>query len=210
MADQWMIRGTEYVNCNCTYGCGCQFNAPSTNGFCEAMGSGHIGEGYFNDTRLDGLNFVILLKWPGEIAQGNGTQQVLIDERADAKQREALRKILHGESTAPGATHFFVFNSTMSTVLDPLFVPIKLSIDVEARRANVHVPDLLESTGTPIANPFTGGEYRARINLPDGFEYTVAEVGNGSTKAQAGIRLNLANSYGQFNLLHMNQDGVIR
>ena len=74
----------------------------------------------------------------------------------------------------------------------------------------MRVPDLVESTGTPIADPFSGGEYRARINLPEGFEYTVAEVGNGSTKAKAGITLNLSNSYGQFNLLHMNQDGVIR
>jgi len=210
MADQWMLRGVEYSNCNCSYGCGCQFNAPSTHGFCEAMGSGHIEEGFFNDTRLDGLNYVMLLQWPGEVAEGNGKQQVMINEGATADQREALKKILHGESTAPGSTHFFVFNSTMSNVLEPLFVPIDLTIDVEARKATVHVPDLVESTGTPITDPFSGGDYRARINLPGGFEYTVAEIGNGSTKAQAGITLNLSNSYGQFNILHMNQDGVIR
>lgn len=173
MADQWMLRGVEYSNCNCAYGCGCQFNAPSTHGFCEAMASGHIEEGYFNATRLDGLNFVMLLQWPGEVAQGNGTQQMLIDSSADDAQRVALRKILHGESTAPGSTHFFVFNSTMSIVLEPLFVKIDLSIDVEARQATVKVPDLVESIGTPITNPFTGGDYRARINLPEGFEYTV-------------------------------------
>jgi hypothetical protein len=210
MADQWMLRGVEYSNCNCSYGCGCQFQAPSTHGFCEAMGAGHIEEGYFNETRLEGFNFVMLLQWPGEVAQGNGSQQMLIDSRADASQREALRKILHGESTAPGATHFFVFNSTMSHVLEPLFVPIDLSIDVEARQATVNVPDLVQSTGTPITDPFSGGDYRARINLPEGFEYTVAEIGNGTTKANAGISLNLSNSYGQFNILHMNQDGVIR
>jgi hypothetical protein len=174
------------------------------------MGSGHIEEGFFNETRLDGLNYVMLLQWPGEVAEGNGKQQVMINEGATADQREALKKILHGESTAPGSTHFFVFNSTMSNVLEPLFVPIDLTIDVEARKATVHVPDLVESTGTPITDPFSGGDYRARINLPGGFEYTVAEIGNGSTKAQAGITLNLSNSYGQFNILHMNQDGVIR
>ena len=69
----------------------------------------------------------MLLSWPGEIAQGNGTQQAIIDERADPSQREGLRKILHGESTAPGATHFFVYSSVMSTVLDTLFEPIELS-----------------------------------------------------------------------------------
>ena len=27
-------------------------------------------------------------------------------------QREGLRRILHGEATTPGATHFYVYNST--------------------------------------------------------------------------------------------------
>ncbi len=210
MADRWMLRGVEYSNCNCSYGCGCQFHAPSTQGFCEAMAAGSIEEGYFNDTSLNGLTFVMLLQWPGEVAEGNGKQQIMIDDRANPDQREALRKILHGESTTPGATHFFVFNSTMAEVLEPLFVPINLSIDVEARQATVTVPDLVQSTGVPITNPFTGGDYRAKIHLPEGFEYTIAEVGNGSTMAKAGISLNLSNSYGQFNVLHMNQDGVIR
>jgi hypothetical protein len=61
----------------------------------------------------------MLVQWPpGEIADGNGREQ-FIDERADAAQRAALAKIMRGESTAPGATHFYVFNSTMSEVLDP-------------------------------------------------------------------------------------------
>jgi hypothetical protein len=210
MADQWMIRGVEYGNCNCAWGCPCQFGAPTTDGWCEAVISGQISEGYFNDTRLDGLNWVLLLKWPGEIAAGNGKQQAIIDERADVAQREAIRKILHGESTAPGTTHFFVYNSTMSDVLDPLFATIELSIDVEAREAKLSVPGLVESEGSPIISPISGQPSRARINLPDGFEYTIAEMGKGKTKATAGITLELDGSYGQFNILHMNQDGVIR
>ncbi len=210
MADQWMVRGVEYGNCNCAYGCPCQFNSPTTNGNCEAVVTGHIDEGHFGDTKLDGLNWAMLVWWPGEIADGNGRQQAIIDERADDDQREALRKILHGEATKPGATHFFVYNSTMSEVLDPIFAPIELEIDVDARSARVNVPGLVESRGSPIVDPNTGDEHRARINLPNGFEYTVAEMGSGTTKATAGIELDLSNSYGQFNVLHMNQDGVIR
>jgi hypothetical protein len=120
MSDKWMLRGKEFTNCNCAYGCPCQFNSPSTHGFCEAVASALIEEGYFNDTRLDGLSFCILLKWPGEIANGNGRSQLIIDERANEKQREAINKIAHGESTAPGATHYFVFYSTMSEVLETL------------------------------------------------------------------------------------------
>lgn len=210
MADQWMIRGVEYGNCNCAYGCPCQFSAPTTNGNCEAVLTGHIEEGHFGDTKLDGIDWALLLWWPGEIAAGNGRQQAIIDERANDDQREALRKILHGEATAPGATHFFVYNSTMSEVLDTIYAPIELEIDVPARSARVNVPGLVESRGSPIINPNTGNEHRARINLPNGFEYTVAEMGSGTSKVTAGIELDLSNSYGQFNILHMNQDGVIR
>ncbi len=210
MADRWMLRGKEYGNCNCAWGCPCQFNAPSTHGFCQAIVAGHIDEGYFNEIRLDGLNFVLLLQWPGEIAEGNGKQQAIIEERADAAQREALRKIIYGESTTPGATHFYVYNSTMSQVLAPLHAPVELEIDVEARTARLDVPGLVESEGSPIVNAHTGGYHRARIHLPDGFEYTIAEMGTGTSRAQAGIQMQLSGSYGQFNILHMNQDGVIR
>lgn len=174
------------------------------------MGAGHIEEGHFNDTRLDGLNWVMLLSWPGEIADGNGREQFIIDERADVAQREALGKILVGESTAPGATAFYVYNSTMSLVLETLYAPIDVEIDVDARRARVHVPGLVESTGSPIVDANSGDEFRARIDLPNGFEYTLAEMGTGTSTVTAGIELGLSDSYGQFSVQHMNQDGVIR
>jgi hypothetical protein len=210
MPEQWTIHGREFGSCNCDWGCPCQFNAPSTHGFCQAVVGGHVDEGHFGDVRLDGLSWVLLLQWPGEIAAGNGRQQAIIDEQADTEQREALRQIVHGESTAPGATHFFVYNSTMSEVLETLYAPIELEIDVPARRGKLSVPQLLEVEGSPILNPHSGEPFRARIHLPNGFEYTYAEMGTGSTRATAGLHIEHSDSYGQFNELHLCQDGVIR
>lgn len=211
MADKWMLRGVEYSNCNCDYGCPCQFGSPTTHGSCEAVIGGIIEEGHFNDVNLDGLKWALLLKWPGEIADGNGTEQVIIDESASPEQRQALATILYGGSTEPGATHFFVYNSTMKEVRDPQFAAIELSIDVDERKAKLRIPGWVESEGVPIINKFTGGPARSRINLPEGFEYTVAEMGSGTTTcATKGLELDLEKSYGQFNILHMNQDGVIR
>ncbi|MBW2281503.1 MAG: DUF1326 domain-containing protein [Deltaproteobacteria bacterium] len=210
MADQWMIRGVEYGNCNCAWGCPCQFNAPSTYGKCEAIQAALIEEGHFNDTPLDGLAFLLLLKWPGEIADGNGAEQVIITDKADAAQHEALRKIAHGESTAPGSNGFYVYNSTMTTVHDTLVSPMEVEIDVEARTARIVAPGLVESHGSPIINEVDGSEHRARIHLPDGFEYTYAEMGNASSTVTAAFELSFKDSYGQFNELHLNQDGVIR
>ena len=210
MEDRWTIRGRAFGNCNCNWGCPCQFNAPTSHGNCQGVLSGIIDEGHFNDVSLDGLRYVMVFWWPGEIAAGNGRQQAILDERATPEQREALRKIVHGEATSPGKTHFYVYNSMMSEVLDTLYAPIELEIDVDARHGRLEVPGLVEAKGDPIVDPNSGQEFRSRIDLPNGFEYTIAEMGNASSRSTAGVEIEQSDSYGQFNLFHLSQDGVVR
>lgn len=210
MSDTWTIRGREFTNCNCAYGCPCQFNSPSTHGSCEAAVGIVIDGGRFNDVRLDGFRVVYLIQWPGEIAAGNGTRQLIIDERADAKQRQAIETIVSGGATQPGTTYFYVFDSTVSKRLETLFKPIGLEIDIAARRARITVKDLVELCGEPLMDPFSKQETRKGIHLPGGFEFTYAEVASGRSKVTAGIQLDLKDSHGHFCELHMNQDGVIR
>lgn len=210
MSDKWMIRAKEFSNCNCNHGCPCQFNAPATHGFCEAIGNFDIVEGYFNNTKLDGVKFLGIFKWPGQIADGNGKAQIIIDECATPAQREAILNIASGRSSAPGSTIFSVFASTVSEVKEPIYAPITMEIDVEKRKAHVRVKDLVECRGEPLTNPFSGQEDRRGIYNPNGFEYTYAEVGNGNSRVTAGLQLGLSNTYGQFCHIHMNQDGVIR
>jgi hypothetical protein len=210
MKDRWLMRGPSVTNCNCAHGCPCQFGSPTSHGHCRAFAAGTITEGYFNDVRLEPLHYVMLVEWPGEIASGNGREQLIIDERASAAQRDAIGKIMRGESTAPGATHFAVFASTMSEFLAPIYAPIECAIDPEARTARVRVPGIVESNVTPMISPFSGEPVRAGIGLPNGFEYTYAEVASGTTRVRAGIELDLSASHGHLFELHMNQDGVIR
>ncbi len=33
----WYVKAREFANCNCSYGCPCQFNALPTHGFCAAL-----------------------------------------------------------------------------------------------------------------------------------------------------------------------------
>ena len=210
MNDKWMIKAKEFANCNCDFGCPCQFGSPTTYGNCEAVTSIWIDEGYYNDIKLDGLSFVLLYHWPGEIADGDGKQQIIIDRRADQDQREAIRKISNGESTAPGTTHFHIFHSLVSEEFDPLYLPIDMSIDVETRTAQTTIEGLVQSKGTPIKNAFSGDDVRAGIHLPNGFEFTYAEMASGTSESMGDISMKLNDSHGHFCVLHMNQDGVIR
>ena len=206
----FLIKGMEYGNCNCAYGCPCQFNALPTYGDCQYVVFARIDQGNYGDTGLDGVIFCMFGKFPGAVHEGNGTQQLVIDEGASEAQREAIRRIVYNEDTDEMKTHWAVYNAMSSTVLDPIIAPITLQADIETRTASAHVPGLIESRAEPIKNPVTGDEHQAQIVLPKGFEYTVAEMGSGTSTTQDPIPLQFSNSYAQFNELHIGHEGVIR
>ena len=205
----WQIQADEIVSCNCDYGCPCQFNALPTNDNCEAISAYDIKKGHFGDVKLDGLRVAAVFWWPGPIHEGEGKAFFIIDESANEAQRAALLSILSGEHTEPGKTIWSVFAATFAEVFEPAFKPVKIEIDVEARKARVNVEGLIELIGEPIKNPVTGDEHRARIDLPNGFEYSIAEMGSSIAKSSGPITLEFKDTYGQFAHIHLNNEGVI-
>ena len=206
----WELKGREFINCTCEYGCNCQFNALPDKGHCHAVAGIIIEQGHFDDAKLDGLNIAAIFKWPGPIHEGNGEVIAFVDERADAAQRDGLLKIMTGQDTAPFATMFAVFASTIVTLHDPVFAAIDLEIDVPARRGKLVVPGFIEMEGRPIRNIVNGAEHRAQIVLPAGFEYEVAEIGSATSRTHGPVLVEIDDKYAQFAQLHMNNDGLIR
>ena len=205
---EWSIEGPHVVNCNCAYGCPCQFVALPTDGTCKAVVGWRIDKGNFGDTRLDGLLAVNLYSWPGPIHHGNGAMQSIIDERADPAQRKALAAILQGEGAEAGAVMLQIYRAMCPTYHEPLFKPIELELDVARRTARLRVPGLVDTSVEPLKNPVTGAEHRARIDLPAGKEFRMAEVASGTTKATGVIPLRFANSHAHFADAPLTSGGV--
>jgi hypothetical protein len=206
----WEFKGRELINCTCEYGCNCQFNALPDKGHCHAVAGIQIDKGHFGAVKLDGLRIAAIFKWPGAIHEGNGEAIAFVDERASTEQREALLKIMSGQDTAPFATMFAVFASTLSKFHDPVFIAIDFDVDVEGRKARLRIKDYVEMTGEPIRNKVTGKEARAQIVIPDGFEYAVADIGSASSKTQGPVKVDITDKYGQFAHLHLNNNGIVR
>lgn len=205
----WLIVGKSFGNCNCDYGCPCQFESLPTHGACRGFEVLEIEKGHFGGLKLDGLRAAIIYSWPGPIFEGKGQMQIIIDERANPKQREALDTILHGGETEEAANHWWVF-SAMSDVHHPtIYRPISFEIDIDARKATASIPGVLQSEGRPIKSPATGQDHRVRIDIPGGIEFDIAEIGSGSATTKGAIAFTLKNSYGQFNRLRHNGGGVI-
>jgi hypothetical protein len=196
---EWRISGEEVVNCNCAWGCPCQFNAPPTTGHCEALIAYEIRRGRYGDTTLDGVRFAGIYWWPGRIDEGNGTRQIIVDDSASSEQRAAIDALVSGSE---GGAYFEIFAAVAPNQLDTLTAPIELQTDRERRLASISIAGIAESRVEPIKNPVTGEEHRARIVLPNGFEYREAENANTvecKTTAEGPLSLTLANTYAQLN-----------
>ena len=209
--DTWLFKSETYDNCNCAVNCGCQFNLPSTHGYCQSAFIGNIVDGYFNDTPLAGLNWAAIYKWPGEIADGNGSRLIVIDERADDTQRMALETIVAGDACEPLSNIFSVFASTCSEFFPTLYRPISLEADLDNRTASAEIPGILSSQGRPIINEFNNEPFHIAIARPSGsFEFTYAEVGLGKTNVTGDIEMAYEDSWAHWCVHHFNQDGLVR
>ncbi len=207
---EWELHGMEFGNCNCSYGCPCQFNALPTHGDCRAVGFFRVDRGHFGEVRLDGLNAAIAVAWPGAVHQGGGTLQPILDRRGDPAQRDALHRIITGQDTEAAATFFWVFAHMCDTIHDPIVTDITIDLDMEARRARCEAAGVATGRGEPILNPVTGEEHRVGIVLPNGFEYTRNEVGRGWSESTGAVVNRLEDSYAHWCELHLTGAGVIR
>ena len=203
----WRLAGEWVKNCNCAFGCPCDFNALPTHGNCQGLLGMHITQGHFGDVRLDGISFFVVVDFPGPLHEGNGTVQPVIDERATPQQREALFGILSGQNSAEG-TIFHIFSLIVGKMLDPIFAPIRFEFDMPGRRAKISVPGVLETENEPIKNPVTGAPHRIQVVMPEGFEHRAAEVCSARIRSTGGIRFDVAQGHGSLATVTQTPQGV--
>ncbi len=204
----WQIKGAKISVCNCNYGCPCQFYAPPTYDKCEGLDVLDIEEGHFGDTSLDGLRVGLLAGWPGAIHEGEGVGQVILDQRADEDQREALYKIASGEEQEP-TTAFSIYASTMHEDYTALVKPIEMNCDFEARTASIVVPGVIEAEIQPIRNTVTGEPHHARVVLPHGFEFNEAELASGSFTAFGDWKFDYKDRTAAFSRFAYGPQGIV-
>lgn len=206
---EWEIHGMEFGNCNCAYGCPCQFNALPTLGHCRAIGFFTIGKGHFGDVKLDGLNMAFAVKWPGPVHHGKGAMQPILDAKGNAKQRDAQLSIMTGKETDEMKTFFAVYTAMCETIHEPIVTAIDIDVDMERRVAKCSAEGVATGRGEPIRNPVTGAETRVGIVLPNGFEYLQNECGRGWSQSTGTVPMELADSYAHWCEIHLNRHGVI-
>jgi hypothetical protein len=159
---EWRLKGTVLIACNCDYGCPCNFNALPSHGSCEGGWTWHVEDGVFDGVQLDGLNFSVYVKWPGAIHHGDGEAVLIVDERADDAQRQAVERLLGGDVGGPWG----ILAWTWPTIHGP--VPASYDLALDGIRSRLRIGEAVELELEPVANPVTGAEVTPAAVLPQG------------------------------------------
>jgi hypothetical protein len=168
----WELKGTVIVACNCDYGCPCNFNALPTKGKCEGTWTWHVERGTFGETSLDDLNFTVCVNWPGAIHEGNGEALILVDERADEAQRNAIETLIGGDAGGPWG----VLAWTWPTIHGPK--PVAYDLHLDGVKTRVKAGNSYEVVSETIKNPVSGAEVHPGATLPEGIVFKEADFGS--------------------------------
>jgi hypothetical protein len=186
----WNLEGLVLVSCNCDYGCPCNFNARPSHGKCEGGWTWHVKRGAFDGIPLDGLNFSVYVNWPGAIHEGNGEALILVDERADVRQRDAIATLIRGEVGGPWGTLAW----TWPTIHGPM--PVPYEVEFKGTASRITAGAVLEVESMTIRSPVTGAEVHPGVVLPEGIIVKQADLGCSKVfRLREGIRMDHSGQY---------------
>jgi hypothetical protein len=187
---QWHLAGDWFDVCSCDVPCPCEFAQAPTNNHCEGVLAWHVREGHYGDVRLDGLNLVALGSFDGNIWAGEATNSVMgmfLDERADERQREAMRAIFGGRAGGWPAG----FAALIEVMRGIEFAPIEFEVADDLASWRVEVPGKVVGRAEALGGPTTPPGQRVQTLNPPG-----SEVGPGGAATWGRAVENRAEGFG--------------
>lgn len=148
--EAWRIEGEYFESCNCDFVCPCilsNLSALPSDGECKVALVFHIQEGRFGDVVLDDLTFVVAAQTPGAMIEGNWTVGLIIDDRADDDQQEAIGAIASGKAGGPMAGLAPLIGNFAGIELAPI------ELEKDGMHCSISIPGMLEQSivGIPSA-----------------------------------------------------------
>jgi hypothetical protein len=174
----WRVSGDWFDVCKCNIPCPCEFAQTPTYGDCDAVLAYHIKNGIYGQTTLDGLNILALGYFKGNIwaEETKFDCAFFFDERADGKQREALKMIFSGKAGG----FMTEFAKLLGKIKGMDYTPIKFEIADDLSYWSAEIPGKVLAKAEALIGPTTPPGKRVQtINPPR------SEVGPGTSEAVA-------------------------
>ena len=167
MAEEWRIVGDFVDFCKCRVPCACSWGRPPDEGDCEGVIAYRFRDGsHYGDVDLSGLNVVGVSYFEGNIWDDDvrADMGMIVDERADERQREAIQIIFGGQA---GSWPQMFAENVLGKMLGLEFAPLELEIADDASSWSLRIPGKVTAGAEVITGPTTRpGEHVRVTNIP--------------------------------------------
>jgi hypothetical protein len=180
---KWHLEGDWFDICSCDIPCPCEFAQAPTNNACEGMLAWHINQGHYGEVRLDGFNLLALGAFEGNIWAGNAKVRMglFIDQRADARQREALQTIFGGQAGGWPAA----FAANIGEFRGVEFVPISFEVARDLAYWQAEIPGRVRGRAEALTGPTTPPGQRVQTINPPGSEVGPGQIATWGSSVEA-------------------------
>lgn len=161
----WKVSGDFFDVCKCSIPCPCTFAQAPTFGDCEGVLAYHLNSGHFGETKLDGLNALMVSAFKGNIwaGQTKATMGFFFDERANESQRKALQMIFTGKAGG----FMEEFGKLLGEIRGVNFAPIKFEIADDLAYWRAEIPGKIVAKAEALTGPMTPPGKRVQtLNAP--------------------------------------------
>ena len=143
----YALHGTLIEACSCGVACPCWLGEDPDLGECFGIVAYHIDDGRIQDVDVSGLSLVFANHIPGNVLAGNWEVVVLVDDHANANQKEALLAAFTAQLGGPLAD----VHQLIGTVKGVEDVPI--SHQVVGGAGTLDIPGIIEAEMEPYRGP---------------------------------------------------------
>jgi hypothetical protein len=185
---KWQLVGDWFDVCKCNIPCPCEFAQTPTFGDCDGILAWHVRKGTYGDIAVDGLNVIALGHFEGNLWAGaKAIMGIFIDERADARQRDALQMIFGGKVGGwPGQ-----FAQSIGELRGIDFAPIEFEVAGDLATWRAAIPGKVEAKAEALTGPTTLPGQRVQTINPPG-----SEVGPNAVATWGTAKVDRADAFG--------------
>lgn len=133
--------------CDCNVLCPCWIGEDPDPGTCDAVVAYHIDRGQIEGIDVSGLTLATIGHIPGNVLAGNHHLVVLIDDRANDEQAEALRRAFGGELGGPLADLAELAGEIIAIERHPI------SFEVQEGQGRLTIGSVVEAEMAPYRGP---------------------------------------------------------
>lgn len=172
-APAWTLRGDWIDVCSCNTPCPCTFAQAPTDNRCTAMFGYRITGGRYGETELAGLNVGAVVRFEGNIWAGETSCSLglILDDRADPQQQQALLAIFGGQAGGWPAT----FASLIGDFRGVEIAPMRIEIADDLSSWSVEVSGKYSAASSALTGPTADPDKRVQLINAPGSEVGPAE-----------------------------------